>query len=111
MQDLRTKLTDIWGYIYEVPHNGFQEIVVVWGIVGLILFFVMLIAITKNWLNKSCRNNLTIIPMVAILLFSMAGQLITSYSALLALSFSYMCLFSNHEATSTNPVVSCEGVL
>lgn len=96
MQDIYGKASKINPEIFTVPHNGTQQIIVAWGIIGLIFMVVFLL----NFIKKAKKVNYTIpfinyIMFMFILLFVQAGQLITADSAMLVLSLSYVCLSIN----------------
>lgn len=93
LQDYRDRLVQIYNVADVTPHNFLQEIIVAWGIPGLIIFAVLLF----NMFYQSSRHNRTIslincIPLIIILVKSLAGQLLTSSYTMLALSYAYLSL-------------------
>lgn len=77
----------------QVPHNGVQEVLVIWGIPGLIIFVVFLGSLILN--AKKQLNNPTLlnyIPLIMILFKVQAGQLATSYPTILMFSLAYLSL-------------------
>ncbi len=87
------KLTEIYRVASNVPHNSVQEIIIAWGIPGLILFLFLLVLL----LRQARKYNqgpilLNYIPFFIILVKSMAGQLLTSGYTMLALSYAYLSL-------------------
>lgn len=91
MQNISSKLYSIYGYFDNVCHNGIQEIWVLWGIVGVVLFIVLIfemISMAKQFSRRTIM--IQYIPLLYILIFSMGGQLITSSHMLLALILAYI---------------------
>lgn len=76
----------------DVPHNAIQEIIVVWGILGLVFFGLFI----YNYLITSRKNNkqklINYIPLVLLLIKIQLGQFVTAGHTLLLLSFVYMSL-------------------
>lgn len=96
LTNLVEKLTKIYRVAYNVPHNSIQEIIVAWGIPGLIMFvFLCIMMVIKS--KRYCRRQviLNYIPFLIILAKSMAGQLLASSYTMLALSFAYLSLCQN----------------
>jgi len=94
-------------YIYKislsVPHNGIQEIIVAWGIPGLIMFISLVYAMINESSKYSDRKELLkYIPLVVVLAKSMAGQLLTSGYTMMALVFAYLSLCQNFKQTEQN---------
>ena len=77
----------------NVPHNGIQEIFVVWGFPGLILFLLFLHSIIKKS-RKVLPNQKLInyIPLILLLLKVQAGQLVTSFYTMLMFMLAYLSL-------------------
>lgn len=103
MQNITQKIYSIYGGFSDVCHNGFQEIWVLWGIVGIILFISMIVAMIK--LAKRYRKKIYLIqyiPLMYILAFSMGGQLITASHMLLALVIAYINLTIDYGKAKTN---------
>ena len=77
-----------------VPHMGLQEVWVAWGLVGLAFFCIMLwriITVSRQY-ARGKRQLYQFMPLVLTMVSTMSGQLLTSYRALMALTFSYICL-------------------
>jgi len=97
------KLTHIYRVINNVPHNSIQEIIVAWGLPGLLLIATLIFVI----INESKRFNnrhllLNYIPLIIIIAKSMAGQLVTSGYTLIALVFAYLSLCQNFTLHTPN---------
>lgn len=73
-----------------VSHNNIQEILIVWGMPGVILVFWLLIKMIKR--KKMNRSILQYLALDYVLLYTLQGQLISSSVALIALIFSLVCM-------------------
>lgn len=80
--------------VLDVPHMGLQEVWVAWGVVGLILMGIVLwrIVATSRQYAGGKRKPYQFMPLVLTLVFTTAGQLLTSSRALIALVLAYICL-------------------
>lgn len=93
LQDYGTKLTVLYRVSNNVPHNSIQEIVVAWGLPGLLLIILLCLTLYRRSGKYSGGNKLlNQIPFLIIIAKSMAGQLLTSYYTVLALSYAYLSL-------------------
>ena len=93
LQDYGNRLTQIYRASDNVPHNSLQEIIVAWGIPGLLIFGLLFFNMFQA--SSRCNRKYTLInwiPLIIILFKSMAGQLLTSSYTMLALSFAYLSL-------------------
>lgn len=93
LMDVATKMNQLYGLVTVVPHNGFQELIVVWGYPGLCVFismFICMIHFSSKNVKKFTIANFT--PFIFIIVTSLAGQLITSGFKLLMLSFAYIIM-------------------
>ena len=96
LQNFGDKLVNQYRIAGNVPHNSIQEIVVVWGVEGLLLIIILiftLIYIAKKR-NPSVKL-LNYIPLIIVLFKSVAGQLLTSNYTILALGFAYLVMIQN----------------
>ena len=87
LQNFREKIHLLYDInMFQVPHNGFQEIAVVWGIPGLLAFFLFLAGmIHYDMVRKEWVLHLSLLLLT---LFScMFGQLITNSTKLMAFTF------------------------
>ena len=73
-----------------VSHNNIQEILIVWGIPGVLLVLWLLNKMIKH--KKMGRNILQYLAFDFVLLYTLQGQLISSSVALIALIFSLVCM-------------------
>ena len=105
VQNFAEKLVMEYSVAANVPHNGFQEVLIAWGIPGLALFLWFLVALV--WRGKRIIQRQTIlnyIPLIIILAKVQAGQMITSPYTMMAFSFAYLSLchdFENHDTLSS----------
>lgn len=77
----------------HVPHNGIQELVIAWGLEGLILFICLwLIMIWRS--RHFCKNQKLInyIPLIIILIKAQAGQMLNSSYTMLTFSYAYLSM-------------------
>ena len=101
LQDGLAKVHDQgFTHIALVPHNAIQELVVVWGIPGLLLFacFLMYMVLESKTVSPK-RNFISFIPIILMLTMVQTTQLITSGNRLMMLPFIYLALttdFSVH---------------
>ena len=98
LQDFVRNLTEIYRVADNLPHNSIQEIVVAWGIPGMLLFVLLCMMLFRQS-GKYCRTYrlLNAIPFLILIVKSMAGQLLTSHYTILALSYAYLSLCQNFE--------------
>lgn len=98
--DLSYKAMNIYQIANNSPHNSIQEIVLAWGLPGLLmiglLVFIMFME-SKRYHEKKILLNF--IPLIIILTKSMAGQLLTSSYSMLALMFAYLSLCQDFTST------------
>jgi len=93
IQNMGDKLISIYPSTFTfVPHNGIQEILVAWGMPGLLLFgwFVLSVVLIAKAENKLSLGGF--IPLIIILISVQAGQFVTSGTSLLAIAFAYIGL-------------------
>lgn len=80
--------------VHDVPHMGLQEVWVAWGVVGVVIFLIVIckiVATSKRYADGK-RQFYQFMPLGMTLLFTMSGQLLTSSRTLIALTFAYICL-------------------
>ena len=93
LNNLSEKVIDLYRVSFNAPHNGIQEIIVAWGIPGLLmlgLLILMMILESNKYVRR--KNALNYSILLIILVKSMAGQILTSGYTLLALAFAYLSL-------------------
>jgi hypothetical protein len=98
LSNLGEKLVNIYRSAVNVPHNSIQEIVAAWGLPGLgmmIALFFMIVKESKQYGGRKILLNF--IPLVVILVKSMAGQMISSGYTMLALVLAYLSLCQNFD--------------
>ena len=78
---------------FSVPHNGIQEILVAWGIVGLMLFVAMICVLIRRSRQENPNQLWTNYALLIVLLAkSMVGQVITSSYTMLSFALVYLSL-------------------
>lgn len=102
LQDFGDKLMGVYRVANNIPHNSLQEIIVAWGIPGLICVALLILhLIVRARLTHGRRKLVNYIPLVIILFKSIAGQLLTSNYSVLALGFSYLSLIQDLDKDTT----------
>ena len=93
LNDFTEKVINVYNMSTHTPHNSIQEIVVAWGILGIIMVTLLFVAMVmeSKWSDYQ-KVVINYIPMFIILLKSMAGKLLTVGYTMLALSFAYLSL-------------------
>lgn len=93
LQDFGNRLTEYYRVASIIPHNSVQEIIVAWGIPGLVLFTAVMISMFQSAFERNRHMALiNWIPLIIILFKGLAGQIITSAYTMLAMSFAYLSL-------------------
>ena len=93
LNDYSNQLVNILHIASNTPHNAIQEIIIAWGLPGLVFFALLIVLISFR--AYKCSGNQTLlnyIPLIIVIAKSMAGQMITSSYTMLALSFAYLSL-------------------
>ena len=110
LQNFDARVLDLCTQAWVVPHNMFQELIIAWGLPGLVLIAALWISMIVRS-KKMCRKQglLNYIPLLIIIFKSQAGQMINSSYTMLTLSLAYlsMCtnLTSGEEASDEKPAV------
>ena len=87
-QSIQTKMIALYGSEYfGVCHSGFQEAMVCWGVLGLVLVLLLIGAIIYQTKSETKRPLSTFIPLISWALYVASGQLVTSHTALTSLIF------------------------
>lgn len=76
-----------------VPHNGFQELLLAWGIVGVVIFAMLwrgMIFQSRCCCTKQSLVNY--IPFLILLFKTLAGQMLNSSYTMLMFSFAYLSM-------------------
>ncbi len=93
LQDYGEKLTEGYRIARNVPHNSIQEVLIAWGLPGLLLCIWLVLALSLVSRKRTPSHSLlNYIPLLILLFKSMAGQLLTSGYSMLALSYAYLSL-------------------
>ena len=89
----------------NVPHNCIQEIILAWGIPGLVLFICLWIAMMYRSVHFSERQKLlNYIPFIIIFVKSQAGQMLTSSYTMLTLSVAYLSMAQDFNLQMRIPI-------
>lgn len=103
LNNFEHKIINVYHISNTVPHNAIQEIIISWGLPGLlmIVFFILIMYMeSKRYGEKKILLNF--IPLIIILTKSMAGQLLTSGYTMLSLVLAYLSLCQNFKQTEEN---------
>lgn len=93
LQDFADTLINHYRVTSTVPHNFLQEIVIAWGIPGLLLFAGLFFIMFRSAYRKNKHLRLiNWIPLIILVFKSIAGQLLTSAYTMLALCYAYISL-------------------
>lgn len=93
LQEFQQKISQIYGYLQLVCHNGIEEVWVAWGIFGVFFFFGMLVDMVRSSFKRDKSEIvLRVLPLFILILDSFAGQLIRSGVSMLSLTFVYVAL-------------------
>lgn len=93
LQNFSNRLINYFRIASVVPHNTLQEIIIAWGIPGLILFAALFFVMFRFARRKNQHLRLiNWIPLIILVFKSLAGQMLTSAYTMLALSYAYLCL-------------------
>ena len=102
LQDYAEKVIEIWRVMDNIPHNGIQELIVAWGVPGLIMFLMLwLVMVLRSRQCCAKQGLINYIPLLVILLKAQAGQMLSSAYTMLAFSFAYLSMCA--DLTATDP--------
>lgn len=96
LHDLGPKVIDTYMLASVAPHNAVQEMVIAWGLPGLILFVVLMVMMILRS-RQFCRRQglINYIPLLIILVKSQAGQMLNSGYTMMAFSYAYLSMTQN----------------
>lgn len=96
LQNLSDKLRSISIAYINVPHNGIQEVLIIWGIPGLIIVvsFVLSLLNSAKTVNKSIKR-INLFPLFFVIIVIQAGQFIRSEIIMLIMSIVYLSLLTD----------------
>ena len=99
LQGYETKL--LTNYNLSIPHNAFQELLVMWGIPGLVAFVAFLILL----MNRAHKLNHNIqfvnyIPLIIMLVNIQVSQMASSSVVTILIAFVYMCLVTDMKTSA-----------
>ena len=76
--------------VYKVCHCNFQEVLVAWGIPGLIFIYLLIRSIIRH--NRNTIEKVNYITLITILVFTIQFQFLTSGPVIIGLLFSLICI-------------------
>ena len=83
-----------------VPHNGIQEILVAWGILGLLLFLALIyVLIRRSKQENPHQTKMNYLLLVILFAKALVGQVITSPYTMLAFALVYLSLCYDFSST------------
>ena len=103
LQDFSARILQLCPQAVFVPHNGIQELILAWGVPGIILFSVLfgaMLAQSKKQYGKQSLTNF--IPFLVLLLKIQAGQMLNSSYTMLTFSFTYLSMCANLSRSNGN---------
>lgn len=101
--DFTKKVTIQYRIAKNVPHNGIQEMIIAWGMIGLILFIWFTVTVIRDATKKNRNIGLiNYIPMILIVAKIFVGQFLTSDYTMLSVSFVYLSLCQNFKQQNIN---------
>lgn len=93
LYDFVPKMLQQYRVAYAVPHNGIQELVIAWGIPGLVLFGMLCSAMILRSRQMNRRQSLIhYVPLLVLLAKAQVGQMLDSPYTMLAFSYAYLSL-------------------
>lgn len=101
MQGYQDKL--LTRYNHSIPHNGFQELLVMWGIPGFAIFVIFLISVLTRAkkMNRQIRF-VNYIPFIVMMMNVQVSQMVSSSVVSILLAFVYICLVTNMNLGENN---------
>lgn len=97
-------LMTVYKVASHAPHNGIQELIIAWGLPGLILFVCLwCVMIWRSRRFCGRQKLLNFIPLIIILVKCQAGQMLNSSYTMLTFSYAYLSLCA-HISPSVSPV-------
>ncbi len=103
LQDLESKAREL--YNTTIPHNGFQELLVIWGIPGFIAFAAFLLMLLGQAKKRNPQIKLiNYTPFLIMMLNVMVSQMASSSVVVSCIAIVYICLIvdPNTETESCN---------
>lgn len=93
VQSIDLKMMHFTGAQVNVPHNGYQQMIVAWGIIGLALMLLLILFMTV-YARKKNRGApfMCYLPLILLMVNILAGQFVTSGTKLLSLIFIYLMI-------------------
>ena len=100
IQNMGEKVWYLEGVKVNVPHNGYQQLIVAWGLVGLILMILFILYLVLHARKQNQRVQLMCyLPLFILLVNILAGQFVTSGTKLFSLIFIYLMIYNGGAET------------
>lgn len=94
---------EVLQYVSTAPHDAINEIIMVWGVPGLIIFVWLMIYIVKSANNINHKMNLiNYIPLIILVVKAVSGHWITSGYTKLLMTVIYLSLVTELDSKKTN---------
>lgn len=98
VQCIPEKIWDLQKVEIYSPHNGYQQLMVAWGVIGLVLILAFLVCMVLYARKRNPRSPMIVLlPFILLLVTLLGGQFITSGTMLLSLVFIYLLICSSRE--------------
>lgn len=91
--DFGRKVLEGYRVASVVPHNGIQELIIAWGIPGVLLFLFLwtTMLLRSRQVNRK-QSLIHFIPLLVLLVKVQVGQMLTSAYTMMAFSYAYLSL-------------------
>lgn len=100
IQNINLKVWYLTGSDVNVPHNGYQQMIVAWGVIGLLLMLAFILFMVLYARKKNPHAPLMCyIPLILLLVNILAGQFMTSGTKLLSLVYIYLMICNGGKGT------------
>lgn len=96
VNELTSKLMDVYQVTTHTPHNSIQELILAWGLPGMALFVALWgVMIWKS--RQVCRKQglINYIPLIILLVKAQAGQMLNSDYTMMSFSLAYLSMCAN----------------
>ena len=101
IQSIKEKMWYFEGVDVNVPHNGYQQMIVGWGIIGLALMLLFLLCLIMHAKKKNPHTPfMCYLPLILLLTNIFGGQFVTSGTKLLSLVFIYLTICNGRKESN-----------
>lgn len=103
IQNISEKVLHFEGVVVNVPHNGYQQMIVGWGIIGLVLMMSFVLCLILHARKKNRHAPLMCyLPLILLLINILGGQFVTSGIKMLSLYYIYLMICNGGKETAEN---------